>query len=73
MKTDSIFYRLFQLSPRILFDLIGESSQTAGEYEFRSVELKQTAFRIDGAYAANRGGLAKREKDRDNGPVPQFR
>ncbi|BAU15268.1 hypothetical protein LEP3755_58260 [Leptolyngbya sp. NIES-3755] len=48
MKTDSLFYRFFQLAPSILFELIGEPPSTARDYEFRSVEIKQTAFRIDG-------------------------
>ncbi len=48
MKTDSLFYRIFQFAPSILFELIGESGEAARDYTFRSVELKQTAFRIDG-------------------------
>lgn len=48
MKTDSIFYRLFQLSPSIFFELIGQPGTAASGYEFRSVEIKQAAFRIDG-------------------------
>ena len=52
MKTDSLFYRLFQEAPAILLQLGGlspaESAQQASGYTFRSVELKQTAFRIDG-------------------------
>lgn len=48
MKTDTLFYRLFQLAPSIFFELIGEPGSTASNYEFRSVEIKQTAFRIDG-------------------------
>lgn len=48
MKTDSIFYRLFQTAPGILLQLAEASTTQAENYEFRSVELKQTAFRIDG-------------------------
>ena len=52
MKTDSLFYRLFQEAPAILLQLGGlspaESAQQAPGYTFQSVELKQTAFRIDG-------------------------
>ena len=48
MKTDSLLYRLFKTAPIIFFDLIGESQQAG--YEFRSVELKQTAHRIDGIF-----------------------
>ena len=48
MKTDSLFYRLFQSAPILFFELIGQSS-TEG-YRFDSVEVKQTAFRLDGVF-----------------------
>ncbi len=48
LKTDSLFYYLFQTAPGILFELLGQPAELAEGYEFRSVELKQTAFRIDG-------------------------
>lgn len=52
MKTDSLCYRIFLEAPAVLLQLAGLSSevaaQEASQYEFRSVELKQTAFRIDG-------------------------
>ncbi len=50
MKTDSIFYRLFQEFPNIFFELIGNSPETAKGYQFSSVEVKQTSFRIDGVF-----------------------
>ncbi len=50
MKTDSIFYRLFQEFPSIFFELIGNPLETANLYQFSSVEIKQTAFRIDGVF-----------------------
>jgi predicted transposase/invertase (TIGR01784 family) len=53
MKTDSIFYRLFQEIPSIFFELIGNSPQVAELYQFSSVEVKQTAFRIDGVFLPN--------------------
>jgi predicted transposase/invertase (TIGR01784 family) len=53
MKTDSIFYRLFQEIPSIFFELIGNSPQLAESYQFSSVEVKQTAFRIDGVFLPN--------------------
>jgi predicted transposase/invertase (TIGR01784 family) len=53
MKTDSIFYRLFQEIPSIFFELIGNSPQLAELYQFSSVEVKQTAFRIDGVFLPN--------------------
>jgi predicted transposase/invertase (TIGR01784 family) len=50
MKTDSIFYRLFQTFPGTFFELISRQPSEASAYEFASVELKQTAFRIDGVF-----------------------
>jgi len=50
MKTDSIFYRLFQEFPSIFFELIGNSPEEASLYQFSSIEIKQTAFRIDGVF-----------------------
>ena len=50
MKTDSIFYQLFQTNPNIFFALIGQSNAAVSGYEFKSVEIKQTAFRIDGVF-----------------------
>lgn len=51
MKTDSLFYRLFQNFPPLLFELIGVSVTNSEQYQFRSVEIKQTSFRIDGLFA----------------------
>ncbi|MGI8503674.1 MAG: Rpn family recombination-promoting nuclease/putative transposase, partial [Hassallia sp.] len=48
--TDSIFYRLFQEFPSIFFELISNPPETANVYQFASVEIKQTAFRIDGVF-----------------------
>ena len=50
MKTDSIFYRLFQSFPSIFFELIDHPPQEADAYQFSSVEIKQLAFRIDGVF-----------------------
>ena len=48
MKTDSLFYLIFQTSPSILFELIGNPDPGASTYSFASQEVKQTSFRIDG-------------------------
>ncbi len=48
MRTDSLFYQLFQIYPTILFELIGDSSPRISTYSFLSQEVKQTSFRIDG-------------------------
>ncbi|HEY9798897.1 MAG TPA: Rpn family recombination-promoting nuclease/putative transposase [Leptolyngbyaceae cyanobacterium] len=50
MKTDTIFYSLFQAFPSIFFELINQSPQEASNYEFTSREVKQLAFRIDGLF-----------------------
>ena len=50
MHTDSLFYRLFQTAPELFFELIGQPPEVAQGYTFRSVELKQTAFRVDGVF-----------------------
>ncbi|MGJ5673274.1 MAG: Rpn family recombination-promoting nuclease/putative transposase [Nostochopsis sp.] len=53
MKTDSIFYRLFQSFPSIFFELIQQPPQLANVYQFSSVEVKQLSFRIDGVFLPN--------------------
>lgn len=50
LKTDTIFYRLFQTFPSIFFELINHSPEEADAYQFSSVEIKQLAFRIDGVF-----------------------
>jgi predicted transposase/invertase (TIGR01784 family) len=50
VKTDSIFFHIFQTYPGILFELLGAPSELGDCYEFQSVEVKQTAFRIDGVF-----------------------
>ncbi len=50
MKTDTIFYRLFQSFPSIFFELINQPPEAANAYQFSSVEVKQLSFRIDGVF-----------------------
>jgi predicted transposase/invertase (TIGR01784 family) len=50
VKTDSIFYSLFQSFPSIFFELINRSPEEAASYEFTSREVKQLAFRLDGLF-----------------------
>jgi len=50
MKTDSIFYRLFQEYPAAFFEVLGQPGEVAQNYTFTSVEVKQTAFRLDGVF-----------------------
>lgn len=50
MKTDPLFYQLFQTIPQLLFDLLDQPTDQALLYQFTSEELKQTAFRLDGIF-----------------------
>jgi predicted transposase/invertase (TIGR01784 family) len=50
VKTDSIFYKIFQLFPSAFFELIGETDPRTATYAFTSQEVKQTAFRLDGIF-----------------------
>jgi predicted transposase YdaD len=58
LKTDSIFYRIFQSNPDILFELLGQSPDLAKGREFGSVEIKQVAFRLDGVLFPSPNALA---------------
>jgi predicted transposase/invertase (TIGR01784 family) len=53
VKTDTIFYRLFQTFPSVFFELINSPSDLTNLYQFSSVEVKQTAFRMDGVFLPN--------------------
>ena len=46
MKTDSLFYLLFQSAPGVLLELIGKPQ--SADYEYQAVEVKEVAFRFDG-------------------------
>lgn len=50
MKSDTIFYSLFQAFPSIFFELINQSPAEAIAYKFTSCEVKQLAFRLDGLF-----------------------
>ncbi len=50
MKTDSLFYRIFRYAPTLFFELIDQPAATARAYKFDSIEIKQTAFRLDGVF-----------------------
>jgi predicted transposase/invertase (TIGR01784 family) len=50
MRRDTIFYQLFRQSPTLLFDLISQPPENADRYIFDSVEVKETAFRLDGVF-----------------------
>jgi predicted transposase/invertase (TIGR01784 family) len=50
MKTDALFYQLFQTLPDLFFELA--DLPYSDSYQFQAVELKQTAFRIDGIFVS---------------------
>ncbi|MBW4528179.1 MAG: Rpn family recombination-promoting nuclease/putative transposase [Phormidium tanganyikae FI6-MK23] len=50
MRRDSIFYKLFQQAPTLLFELLEESPSNAGQYRFDSVAVKEPRFEIDGVF-----------------------
>ncbi len=50
MKTDSLFYRLFQEWPELVLELAGLEAPATG-YTLRAEEVKQTGFRLDGVLA----------------------
>jgi predicted transposase/invertase (TIGR01784 family) len=50
MRRDSLFYRLFQQSPTLLFDLLGNSPSDATSYRFESIAVKEPKFEIDGVF-----------------------
>jgi predicted transposase/invertase (TIGR01784 family) len=51
LKTDGLFYRLFKNLPTLLFELSGITQPLGEQYKFRSEEIKQTSFRLDGIFA----------------------
>lgn len=50
MRRDSIFYKLFQQSPTLLFELLTDSPINAQTYRFDSVAVKEPKFEIDGVF-----------------------
>ncbi|MFN6519260.1 MAG: Rpn family recombination-promoting nuclease/putative transposase [Nostoc sp. CreGUA01] len=55
MKRDSIYYQIFKRFPGLLFELIDYRPEQAQNYRFESVEVKETAFRIDGVFLPPEG------------------
>jgi predicted transposase YdaD len=53
MKTDSLFYELFKLHPKSLFELAG--LELDGEYVFESITVKSTEKRMDGFFRRKDG------------------
>lgn len=59
MKTDDIFYQIFQTTPELAFELINEPPPC--NYEFRAQEVKAFGFRTD--------GLLFPQSDNPNDPI----
>lgn len=50
MRRDSIFYKLFQQSPTLLFELLTNPPTNTEAYRFDSVAIKEPKFEIDGVF-----------------------
>ena len=59
MKRDSIYYQIFKRFPGLLFELVDDPPIEAQNYRFESVEVKETAFRIDGVFLPPEGATSK--------------
>ncbi|MGC1307843.1 MAG: Rpn family recombination-promoting nuclease/putative transposase [Phormidesmis sp.] len=57
MRRDSIFYKLFQRSPSVLFQLIPDPPQNTEGYRFDSVAVKEPRFEIDGVILPPEGEI----------------
>jgi len=55
MRRDSIFYKLFQQSPTLLFELLPDPPNNAAAYRFDSVAIKEPRFEIDGVFLPPEG------------------
>ncbi len=50
MRRDSIFYKLFQQCPTLLFEFLTYPPNCADLYRFDSVAVKEPKFEIDGVF-----------------------
>jgi predicted transposase/invertase (TIGR01784 family) len=55
MCRDSIFYKLFQQSPDLLFQLLEQVPDNPEAYRFNSVAVKEPKFEIDGVFLPPEG------------------
>jgi predicted transposase YdaD len=55
MKTDTLFYRLFQDRPALVFAVAGIPLPAGADYSLRAEEIKETAFRLDGLLVPGAG------------------
>jgi predicted transposase YdaD len=47
VKTDHLFFQIFQDWPALFFSLVGDLIDPTVTYSFQSVEVKELSFRID--------------------------
>ncbi|NER38452.1 MAG: Rpn family recombination-promoting nuclease/putative transposase [Oscillatoria sp. SIO1A7] len=59
MRTDTIFYQVFQIFPGLLFELLNESPSLGARYQFSSREVKELARRFDGVFVPIGKGASK--------------
>ncbi len=59
MKRDSIYYQIFKRFPALLFEFIDDRPSQVQNYRFESVEVKETAFRIDGVFLPPEGATPR--------------
>lgn len=61
MKTDALFYRLFETNAETFFLLLGMSPEgaagAAARYEYHALEFKETSHRVDGVFLPRETGL----------------
>ena len=59
MKRDSIYYQIFKRFPALIFEHVDNRPEQAQNYRFESVEVKETAFRIDGVFLPPEGATPR--------------
>jgi len=59
VKRDSIYYQIFKRFPALIFELVDYRPEQAQNYRFESVEVKETAFRIDGIFLPPEGATPR--------------
>ncbi|MFQ3598256.1 MAG: DUF2887 domain-containing protein [Chloroherpetonaceae bacterium] len=50
MRTDKLAYLIFKRLPQGFFSMVDRNPSDADKYLFKSVELKETSFRIDAIF-----------------------
>jgi len=59
VKRDTIYYQIFKRFPWLIFELVDYQTEQAQNYRFESVEVKETAFRIDGVFLPPEGATPR--------------